>query len=101
MSLYEKIINRQEKISLVGLGYVGMPIAVAFSNFVEYFLVIFLDNFLMDLVILAFPPPQRYLPTEAKLIFYLTLYIEMILFKGDLNLYEVLKALGKFQKARH
>lgn len=30
--LYEKIINRQEKISLVGLGYVGMPIAVAFAN---------------------------------------------------------------------
>lgn len=32
MSLYEKIINRQEKISLVGLGYVGMPIAVSFSK---------------------------------------------------------------------
>ncbi len=32
MSLYEKIIRREEKISLVGLGYVGMPIAVAFSK---------------------------------------------------------------------
>ena len=32
MGLYEKIIRRQEKISLVGLGYVGMPIAVAFSK---------------------------------------------------------------------
>lgn len=31
-NLYEKIINREEKISLVGLGYVGMPIAVAFAN---------------------------------------------------------------------
>ena len=25
MDLYEKILNREEKISLVGLGYVGMP----------------------------------------------------------------------------
>ena len=32
MSLYEKIINREEKLSLVGLGYVGMPIAVAFAK---------------------------------------------------------------------
>ena len=32
MSLYEKILNGQEKISLVGLGYVGMPIAVAFAK---------------------------------------------------------------------
>lgn len=31
MSLYEKIINNEEKLSLVGLGYVGMPIAVAFA----------------------------------------------------------------------
>lgn len=35
MSLYEKIINKQEKISLIGLGYVGMPIAVAFAKKVE------------------------------------------------------------------
>lgn len=32
MSLYEDIVNKKEKISLVGLGYVGMPIAVAFSK---------------------------------------------------------------------
>src|SRR5690554_1796355 len=32
MKLYEKIKNREEKISLVGLGYVGMPIAVAFAK---------------------------------------------------------------------
>ncbi len=32
MSLYEKIVRREEKISLVGLGYVGMPIAVAFAK---------------------------------------------------------------------
>ncbi|WML58628.1 nucleotide sugar dehydrogenase [Neobacillus sp. PS2-9] len=32
MSLYEKIINHEEKISIIGLGYVGMPIAVAFSK---------------------------------------------------------------------
>ena len=32
MSLYEKIVNGEEKISLVGLGYVGMPIAVAFAR---------------------------------------------------------------------
>ena len=33
--LYEKIVNREEKISLVGLGYVGMPIAVAFAKKAE------------------------------------------------------------------
>ncbi len=32
MSLYEKIVSKQEKIALVGLGYVGMPIAVAFAK---------------------------------------------------------------------
>ena len=32
MSLYNKIINREEKVSLIGLGYVGMPIAVAFAR---------------------------------------------------------------------
>lgn len=32
MSLYEKIVRGEEKISLVGLGYVGMPIAVAFAK---------------------------------------------------------------------
>lgn len=32
MGLYEKIFNKEEKVSLIGLGYVGMPIAVAFAN---------------------------------------------------------------------
>lgn len=32
MSLYKKIINREEKLALIGLGYVGMPIAVAFAK---------------------------------------------------------------------
>ncbi len=33
--LYEKIVERKEKIALVGLGYVGMPIAVAFAKKVD------------------------------------------------------------------
>jgi len=32
MLLYEELLNRKEKIALIGLGYVGMPIAVAFSK---------------------------------------------------------------------
>lgn len=35
MSLYEDIKNQKEKIALVGLGYVGMPIAVAFAKKVQ------------------------------------------------------------------
>ena len=35
MDLYNKIVNREEKLSLVGLGYVGLPIAVAFSKKVD------------------------------------------------------------------
>lgn len=35
MSLYEKIIKGEEKIALIGLGYVGMPIAVAFAKKVK------------------------------------------------------------------
>lgn len=35
MDLYEKIVAGEEKISLVGLGYVGMPIAVAFARKVK------------------------------------------------------------------
>jgi len=35
LNLYEKIVDGKEKISLVGLGYVGMPIAVAFSRKVK------------------------------------------------------------------
>jgi shikimate dehydrogenase len=32
MSLYEDLLNKKEKLSLIGLGYVGMPIAVSFSQ---------------------------------------------------------------------
>ena len=32
MGLYEQIVEGKEKIALVGLGYVGMPIAVAFAK---------------------------------------------------------------------
>lgn len=32
MSLYERICKGEEKLALIGLGYVGMPIAVAFSR---------------------------------------------------------------------
>lgn len=32
MSLYQKIVNREEKIAVIGLGYVGMPLAIAFAN---------------------------------------------------------------------
>lgn len=31
-NLYQKLVNREEKISLIGLGYVGMPIAVTFAR---------------------------------------------------------------------
>ena len=32
MNLFENIVSGKEKLSLVGLGYVGMPIAVAFAR---------------------------------------------------------------------
>ena len=35
MNLYEKLRNREEKLSVIGLGYVGMPLAVAFSKKVD------------------------------------------------------------------
>ena len=35
MSLYERLVNGEEKLALIGLGYVGMPIAVAFSKKVK------------------------------------------------------------------
>lgn len=31
-SLYLKLLAREESVSLIGLGYVGMPIAVAFAK---------------------------------------------------------------------
>jgi len=35
MSFYNKLVNKEEKLSLVGLGYVGMPIAVAFAKKIQ------------------------------------------------------------------
>ena len=35
MSLYERLVNGEEKLALVGLGYVGMPIAVEFAKHVK------------------------------------------------------------------
>lgn len=35
MTLYDEIANKEAKISLIGLGYVGMPIAVAFAKKAE------------------------------------------------------------------
>ena len=35
MDLYTKLVNGKEKLSLVGLGYVGMPIAVAFAKKID------------------------------------------------------------------
>lgn len=32
MKMYNDLINKKEKLSLIGLGYVGMPIAVAFAK---------------------------------------------------------------------
>lgn len=32
INLYEKLVSKQDSLALVGLGYVGMPIAVAFSK---------------------------------------------------------------------
>lgn len=35
MTLYNRLVSRQEKLSLIGLGYVGLPIAVAFAEKVD------------------------------------------------------------------
>ena len=35
MTLYDKIVRGEERLALVGLGYVGLPIAVAFSKKVK------------------------------------------------------------------
>lgn len=34
-NLREKLLKKEAKISVIGLGYVGMPLAVSFSNFVD------------------------------------------------------------------
>jgi UDP-N-acetyl-D-galactosamine dehydrogenase len=35
MNLYKKIRNKKEKISIIGLGYVGLPLAISFAKKVE------------------------------------------------------------------
>lgn len=35
MNLYEKIKNKEEKLSIIGLGYVGLPLAISFAKKVE------------------------------------------------------------------
>jgi len=35
MNLYEKIKNKKEKLSVIGLGYVGLPLAISFAKKVE------------------------------------------------------------------
>lgn len=35
MSLFKKIKNKKEKIAVVGLGYVGLPLAISFANKVD------------------------------------------------------------------
>lgn len=35
MDLYDKLISREEKLAVVGLGYVGMPLAIAFSKKID------------------------------------------------------------------
>ena len=35
MNLYEKIKNKEEKLSVIGLGYVGLPLAICFAKKVE------------------------------------------------------------------
>lgn len=35
MMIYENLINKKEKLAIIGLGYVGMPLAVAFAKSLE------------------------------------------------------------------
>jgi len=35
MSLYKKLRNKEEKLSVIGLGYVGLPLAISFAKKVE------------------------------------------------------------------
>lgn len=35
MKVYEELLSRKEKLSIIGLGYVGMPIAVAFAKKID------------------------------------------------------------------
>jgi UDP-N-acetyl-D-galactosamine dehydrogenase len=35
MSVFDKLINREDKLAVVGLGYVGLPLATEFSKYVD------------------------------------------------------------------
>ena len=35
MSIYEKLVSKQEKLCVIGLGYVGMPIAISFAKYID------------------------------------------------------------------
>ena len=35
MNLYKKMKNKEEKLSVIGLGYVGLPLAISFAKKVE------------------------------------------------------------------
>jgi len=35
MSIYQKLVNKEESIAVIGLGYVGLPIALAFARKVK------------------------------------------------------------------
>jgi UDP-N-acetyl-D-galactosamine dehydrogenase len=35
MNLYEKILKKEEKLAVIGLGYVGVPLAVEFARFID------------------------------------------------------------------
>lgn len=35
MNVYEALVNREEKMAIIGLGYVGLPLAVAFAKCVD------------------------------------------------------------------
>lgn len=35
MSLYDDLLQKKEKLALIGLGYVGMPIAIEFAKYIE------------------------------------------------------------------
>ena len=34
-TLFERLIQRKEKLALIGLGYVGMPIAIEFAKHLD------------------------------------------------------------------
>ena len=35
MSLYNELLNKKEKLSVIGLGYVGLPLANEFSKHID------------------------------------------------------------------